>query len=222
MRTRSLLVPSMLALAVLGGCTSDPEPETPSATDTDLATASASGTADATESTLGIPQPPAANGYLCSYVSPSVQRGVAGADLAEPLEVTTEDGLDVWSCEARDGEEAVVRVSISRGEEFSAQARDAARSAGVEMGGPAHLGEVYLDDRTVTALTMCRVPDAEGSLTYEPYALVVEAPQESATDVRRDLTTVATVLAGSLDQSVGCSPKMALENADGAAVTTAP
>ena len=214
MRTRSLLVPSALALAVLGGCTADPEPEAPSA-DTATATSSAG-------STLGVPHPPAANGHLCGYVSPSVQRGVAGGDLAEPLEVTTEDGQDVWSCEARDGEEAVVRVSISRGEEFSAQARDAARSAGVEMGGPAHLGEVYLDDRTVTALTMCRVPDAEGSLTYEPYALVVEAPQESATDVRRDLTTVATVLASSLDQSVGCSPKMALEDADGAAVTTAP
>lgn len=216
MRTRSLLVPPLAAAALLlSACTSASTPESAEATTQDPA--------PSTASDVGVAQPAPANGYLCRYLSLDNQRGVTGAAWSEPLQVTVEDSVDTWECQARDGEEPLVRVAIYRGEELPAQQRVAAREAGLQRSGPPHLGEAYLGDRQVTSLTMCKILDSEGSRTYEPYSLVVEALSEDDTDVRRDLTVVASAMARSLDQAVGCSPRLAAEQApDDAAATTAP
>lgn len=217
MRTRSLLVAPLAAAAfLLSACTSgEPlaEPEQP----TDDA-------AQTSASDVGVVQQPVGNGYLCRYVSESNQRAVAGGEeWMEPVFVTVTDEPDTWVCDARDGEEALVRVAIYRGEELPAQQRTAAQEAGLERGGPAHLGEAYLGDRQVTTVTRCHIRDSSGSGTYEPYSFVVEALSDDDADVRRDLTTVATAMARALDQAIGCSPKLALEEApDDAAATTAP
>lgn len=216
MRTRSLLVPPLAAAALLlSACTSGPGSEGPEASSDDAAQTSASD--------VGVPQSAAADGYLCRYLSDSTRAAITGGPWTEPVQVTLEDSEDTWTCEARDGEEPIVRIAIYRGEELPAQQRTDALEAGLERGGPDHLGEAYLGERQVTTLTMCKVLDSEGSGSYEPYAFVVEALPEDDQDVRRDLTTVATSMARSLDQAIGCSPRMALQQApDDGAATTAP
>lgn len=217
MRIRRLLAPSLGALLVLGGCTSGDAPadETPTGTQTADGTAA---TDDADQT--GVPQPPAANGYLCRYVGPDQQGAVAGGDLAEPVQVDMQNDPTHWICEARDGEETVVRVSILRGQDLADEARDAAQAAEAVEDGPAYLGESYTSARRVTGLTMCRTPDSEGSEGWERYSIVVEAVPESDEDVAKHLTMVAGAAARALDQSVGCSPKMAVSEAVSA--TTAP
>lgn len=216
MRTRTLfLAPLAAAALLLSACTSGPEPEAPEETTDDAVQTSASD--------VGVVQPPSGNGYLCRYVSDENQEAVTGAAWGEPVQITTADSEDTWTCEARDGEEPIVRVSIFRGEELPAQQRSRAQEEGLERGGPDHLGEAYLGNREVTTMTMCRVLDTEGSQDYEPYSFVVEALPEGDEDVRDDLSMVATAMARGLDQAIGCSPKMALQNApDDAAATTAP
>lgn len=218
MRTPLSIATTSLALLLLAGCTSGDEPVRPSEP----------ATADTAEETsdVGVPMPPAANGYLCRYVSPSVAETVLGAPVGEPTEVTTQDDEDAWVCEGREAEEAFIRVSILRGADAVEELRQAvvARVGDVPQEGPAHLGEVYLEDRTVTSLTMCKVIDSEGSREYEPYALVSEALSDGDVDVRQQLSQVTTGLARAMDQSIGCSPKLALEQAGGddGAATSAP
>jgi hypothetical protein len=217
MRTRSLLLPSLAVSALLlSGCTSGADPVDPSPSQTEE-------DADGATSTVGVEEPPAANGFLCRYISPSVQQAVTGAAWSEPVQVTVQDDTTTWLCEARDGDEPLIRLAISRGAERPAEDRAAAQEAGTPEGGPDYLGEAYLAPRTVTALTMCKIPDNEGSRTYEPYSLVVEALADGDEDLRRDLTVVAGTIARSLDQAIGCSPKMAAQQAaENAAATTAP
>lgn len=216
MRTRSLLLPTLaVSTLLLSGCTSGAEPVDPSPSQAEVP--------DGATSTVGAEEPPTGNGFLCRYVSPSVQRAVTGAAWSEPVQVTVQDDTTTWACEARDGDEPLLRLAISRGAELPAQDRTSAQEAGTAEGGPDYLGEAYLAPRTVTALTMCKVPDNEGSRTYEPYSLVVEALAEGEEDLQRDLTVVAGTIARSLDQAVGCSPKMAAQQAaESAAATTAP
>ncbi|WP_134772361.1 hypothetical protein [Ornithinimicrobium flavum] len=217
MRTRSSLLPSLAVSALLlSGCTSGPAPAGPSPSQP------AADDADVT-AVVGVEEPPAANGFLCRYISPSVQRAVTGADWTEPVQVTVQDDRTTWACEGRDGDQPLLRLVIDRGEELPAQDRLAAQEAGIAEGGPDYLGEAYLGPRKVTTLTMCRVPDSEGSQGYEPYSLVVEALAEGEEDLQRDLVVVAGTVARSLDQAVGCSPKMAAQQAaENAAATTAP
>lgn len=211
MRTRTLTTSSLLALLLLAGCTSDDPVDIPTASES----------ADAAEETsdVGVPMPPAANGYLCRYVSPSAQETLLGRQPADVTEVTTQDDSEAWVCEGRSGDERFIRVSIERGADAAQARREAAVEAQTPMGGPDHLGEAYIADRTLTALTMCKVIDSQGSQEYEPYALVSEALTDADTDVRRELTQTTTALARAMDQSIGCSPKMAQ---DEAAATTAP
>lgn len=212
-RLRPLLPAALLAGLALTGCTSGDDAPAPATTEEAGITADPS---------VGTAQPPSASGYLCRYVSPSAQRAVAGQDLAEPLEVTTQDDTQAWVCEARDGDEVVLRTSVLRGEEQVARARERMTDAGVPMEGPPHLGEAYLGERVATSVTRCRVLDAEGSQDYEPYALVAEAVAPGGQDVRRELTSTLTGMASSLDQAIGCSPKRALAELDQGAATTAP
>lgn len=211
MRTRTLTTSSLLALILLAGCTSDDPVDIPTASETP----------DAAEETsdVGVPMPPAANGYLCRYVSPSAQETLLGRELTDVTEVTTQDDSEAWVCEGQSGDERFVRVSIERGPEAAQARREAAVEAETPMEGPNHLGEVYVADRVVTSLTMCKIIDSQGSEEYEPYALISEALTDADTDVRRELVQSTTALARAMDQSIGCSPKMAL---DEAAATTAP
>lgn len=214
MRSRSLLVPPLAAAALLlSGCTSGADPVVPEETSDDAAQTSASD--------VGVVQGPEGNGYLCRYIGREAQRAVTGADWADPLHVTVEDTETSWVCEARDGDEPEIRVAIYRGEGIREQQRAAAEESGLERGGPDHLGEAYLGDHQVMTLTMCHILDQEAVEDYEPYSFVVQALPEEEGDVRRELTTVATAMARSLDQAIGCSPKMALEQAPDAANSTA-
>lgn len=215
MRTRTLLVPALLAALSLGACTSGDLPEEPTTTQT------GDQTSDDEAVTLGTPEPPAANGYLCRYISPAAQRALLdGQDPADPVQVNTADDTDVWSCEGRDGDTGLVRVSILRGDE----ARDEQRAEitareGVEEG-PAHLGEGYVTPRKVVGLTLCRTPSSTGSSDYEPYVFMAEAIPEGDEDVSKDLLATTTAIARGVDQSVGCSPRMAQQQADDASSTT--
>lgn len=218
MRTRFLLLPFLAASAVLiSGCTSGADPDAPPPDQDDEA-------AVTTPSLMvGVEEPPAANGFLCRYVSRSGQEAVTGGAWSEPVQVTVQDDTTTWACEARDGEEPLIRVTINRGPELPARDRAEAQEAGIEQDGPDYLGESYLSARKVTALTLCKVPDNEGSRTYEPYSFVVEALAVGEEDLERDLTVVATTMARTMDQAIGCSPKMAAQQAaENAAATTAP
>lgn len=217
MRTRPLPVPLLAAAAVLlSACTSGSAPAGPQEATDDAARTTASD--------VGVVQGPADTGHLCRYVSTDTQRAITGADWTDPVHVTLEDSRDSWVCQARDGQDPIVRVAIHRGEGVLEQQRAAAAESGLERGGPAHLGEAYLGDRQVTALTRCRILGTDAGEDYEPYSFVVQALPDGETDLRRELTTVATAVARSMDQEVGCSPKMALDRApaDDAASTTAP
>src|SRR5699024_8427891 len=149
MRTRSLLLPSLAVSALLlSGCTSGADPVDPSPSQTKE-------DADGATSTVGAEEPPAAKGFLYRYIRPSVQQAVTGSAWSEPVQATGQDATTTWLCEARDGDEPLIRLAISRGAERPAEDRAAAQEAGIAEGGPDYLGEAYLAPRTVTALTMC-------------------------------------------------------------------
>lgn len=212
MRTRSLLAPSLAAFLVLGGCTSGEEPLDPTPTET-------AGTDDSAVTT-GVPQGPTANGYLCRYLGPDQLAALGGGDPAEPLQVDVQDDPTHWVCEARDGEETLARVSILLGEDLAAAERETATSAEGVQSGPDYLGESYVSARRVSGLTRCHVPDGQGSTTWGSYTMVIEALGESDEDLSKHLLTAAGAAASSLDQAVGCSPKLARSEAESA--TTAP
>lgn len=208
MRTRPTILAALTASLglLLGACTSDTDPgPSPSPG----AQADGSGAAQDAQDTerAGSTAAPA-RGHLCRYVPPATQEAVAGHDLVDPYQLMVANDPDSWVCETRDGEEALVRVSILRGDGVWSDQRALAQEQEGVIEGPEWLGESYQSARRITGLTMCGVV-RDGEATHEPYALVVEAVNESDEDVSRVLSTAASSLARSLDQSLGCSPRMA-------------
>lgn len=216
MRTRSLPAAALTAslALLLGGCTSGDAPPvepSPDARTGEAAPDDGTGDEDADEDGAGTTAPPAARGYLCRYITQETQETVAGGELEDPYEVTVQDDPESWVCEARDGDRALVRVSILRGEGIWDTQRDLAHAeehGEVEDGSP-WLGESYTSARRVTGLTMCAQPDGDGPEDYEPYALVVEALPDADEDVSSELNNAASAAARGIDQSIGCSPRMA-------------
>lgn len=208
MRTRPTILASLTASLglLLGACTSDTDP---APSPTEQAGGSEDGTAAPQEDTerAGSTATPV-SGHLCRYISPGTQETVAGHDLGDPYQLIVTNDQDSWVCEARDGDEPLVRVSILRGEGIWGEQRALAQEQEGVAEGPDWLGESYLSQRRITGLTMC-TGVVDGQASHEPYALVVEAVNESDEDVSDALSTTASTLARSMDQSVGCSPRMA-------------
>lgn len=196
-RSTGLAAATALALA-LGACTSEHDPAeetTPAATEEAAATGG-----------------PASGGWLCSYLGPSTLRAVAGQESQESQEfqeVTVQDDRQGWACEVRDGEQPLVGISIQRGEAARVAAQERAEQAEDVRQGPEYLGVSYLSPRLVTGLTLCRDVGSPGSEEYEPYTMVAEALTDSDDDVSDELRSALTQLAATLDQTVGCSPRMA-------------
>ncbi|WP_131103522.1 hypothetical protein [Ornithinimicrobium sufpigmenti] len=213
MRTRPAIVAALTAsfTLFLGACSSGVDPQPGSA-------AGAPDTLDAGETTgtPGDPEPelagstaaPAARGFLCRYVDPETQAAVAGHDLSDPYQLIVANDEDSWVCEVRDGDAGVIQVSVLRGGDTWGPQRTLAQEQEGVTEGPEWFGEAYQSPRRVTGLTMC-AGVVDGQRTHEPYALVVEAVTDSDEDVSPVLTTTAATLARSLDQVLGCSPKMA-------------
>lgn len=220
MRTRPpvLAVVTASVSLLLGACTSgdDPQQEAPTSVqngpDGEQPTdgPAEDGDADAAGSTA----PPAERGFLCRYVTEATQEVLAGGDLTDPYQLMVQNDPQSWVCEVRDEDEALVRVSILRGEGVWDTQRDLAEAEQGVTEAPPWLGESYQSSRRITGLTMCTLAQ-EGGGTYEPYALVVEAVSDSTEDVTGELSTTASALARSLDQAIGCSPRMARGEIEG-------
>lgn len=213
MRTRPTILASLTASLglLLGACTTDTDPapsptEQPDGSEENGVAAPEEGTEEGSERAGSTAAPVA--GHLCRYISPDTQETVAGHDLAEPHQLIVANDPDSWVCEARDGEESLLRVSILRGQGVWSDQRALAQEQEGVAEGPAWLGESYLSARRITGLTMCTAV-VDGQATHEPYALVVEAVTESDEDVSSALSATASTLARSIDRAVGCSPKMA-------------
>lgn len=210
MRTRPMIFAALTASAavLLGACTSDakpqPTPEVEEGPGDDGASEEPQEDRDAVGSTAA----PLGQGYLCRYITEATQKAVAERDLEAPYQLIVENDETTWVCEARDGDDPLVRVSILRGDGIWDTQRALAQEHEGVVEGPDWLGEGYQSARRITGLTMCATsPDPD--LVYEPYALVVEAVTDSGLDVAGELSTTASALARGLDQSIGCSPKMA-------------
>ena len=210
MRTRPTIFAALTASAalLLGACTSDADPQpTPDVEEGPGDDDATDGPREA-EDAAGSTAAPASRGYLCRYVTEATQKVVAERDLTDPYQLMVENDETTWVCEARDGDDPWVRVSILRGEGIWDTQRALAQEHEGVVEGPAWLGEGYQSPRRITGLTMCATsPDPD--LVYEPYALVVEAVTDSDLNVVGELNTTASALARGLDQAVGCSPKMA-------------
>lgn len=204
MHTRPLLLTSLVATVALGlaACTSGEDNGAEPPTDTD-AGATGAGATDGAAVTEG----PEANGYLCRFVSPPAQQAVSGGELSQPQAVVVDDSAEAWTCEARDGDEGVIRVSYLLGEEHRSEQRAVLDGVPDVSTGPEWLGESFVSPRMVVGLTLCT--DPEGTDDRVPFTIVAEALQESDEDVSAELTNVATATARALDQGVGCSPRQA-------------
>lgn len=208
MRIRPTILATLTASfgLLLGSCTADTGPGPSPTGQAGQELDGAPGTGEAPERAGSTAAP--VGGHLCRYVSPGTQHAVAGQDLLEPSQLIVANDPDSWVCEARDGDRGLVRVSILRGEGVWRDQRALAQEQEGVTEGPEWLGESYRSARRVTGLTMCSTV-VDGEATYEPYALVVEAVVASDEDVSGALSTTASTLARSMDQSVGCSPRMA-------------
>lgn len=209
MRTRPMILAALTASfsLLLGACTSGSEPtgQTDSGTE---GTASEQNTPQPQEEAVGSTAEPI-RGYLCRYVDERAQEAVAGGALQDAYQVIVANDRDSWVCETRHGDdEALVRISILRGEDVWSDQRALAQEQEGVTEGPDYLGEAYQSARRITGLTMC-VGVVDGEATHEPYALVVEAVPDSDEDVADEFSRTASALARSMDQTVGCSPRMA-------------
>ena len=209
MRTRPTILAALTASLglLLGACTSDSDPGPSPAEQTDGPEENGTAAPDESTESAGSTAAPD-RGHLCRYIAPGTQETVAGHDLVDPYQLIVANDQDSWVCEARDGEEGLVRVSILRGQGIWGDQRALAQEQEGVVEGPEWLGESYRSDRRITGLTMCATV-VDGGATPEPYALVVEAVNESDEDVSSVLSTTASTLARSMDQTVGCSPRMA-------------
>lgn len=203
--TRTVL-PLALALALaLGACTSGPDPAEQTGQATSAQPSDPAEAAAATEA--------AARGWVCRHIGPDAVLAVAGEEPAQLQGVTVKDDQEGWTCEARDGQQPLVRVSIERGEAARDAAQERAEAAAGVQDGPEHLGVSYESPRLVTGLTLCRDVDNQGSQDYEPYTLVAEALTDSEDDVSAELRATLGLVAANLDQTIGCSPRQAREDA---------
>ena len=209
MRTRPMILAALTASLTLlvGACSSESDPQ-PSPTG-QTGTSDEDGTAapQVDQDAVGSTAAPV-RGYLCRYITQETQEAVAGRELSDPHQVLVANDANSWVCEARDGDESLVRVSILRGEDAWGTQRALAQEEEGVTEGAEWLGESYQSARRITGLTMC-AGQVDGEATYEPYALVLEAVTESDEDVSSALNRTASTLTRSLDQAVGCSPKMA-------------
>lgn len=215
MRTRTLTAAITVAgLALgLGACTSG-EPE-PAPTSDDTAVTSD----DGLEGTAGN------QGWMCNYVSPTAIELANGSAPQTTRMLVTEDTEDSWVCDVlvggRGEQEPVIELSIHLGEGAWTDARARAEGAeGVEPG-PDHLGVSFISPGLVTGLTMCKDPQSDDVGDKIPYALVAESLGQTDARTTEYLQRALTETAKGLDQTVGCSPKLAAKE-DAAAQTTAP
>jgi hypothetical protein len=217
MRTRTITLAAVTAglTLALGACsaeTADPDPTTG---DDAAVTSTAE---DGLEGEAGN------RGWMCQYVSPTAIELANGGEAQTPRELVTQDDADNWVCDVLvggPGEQApLIRLGIRLGED----ARDTARARaegeeGVEDG-PEHLGVSFVSPGLVTGLTLCGDPQSTDAQARIPYSLVIESLGETDVETTDHLQRALTETAKSLDQSLGCSPKRAVE--EDASATTAP
>lgn len=209
MRTRPTILAALTASfsLLLGACSTSSDPE-PSPTGQDGTDTQDTAGPQPQEEAVGSTAEPI-RGFLCRYVDEDAQEAVAGGAMQDPYQVIVANDRDSWVCETRHGDdEALVRVSILRGADVWSSQRALAQEEADVTEGAEYLGESYRSARRITGLTMC-AGVVDGESTHEPYALVVEALPESDEDVSGQFTKTASALARSMDQTVGCSPRMA-------------
>lgn len=214
MHTRTATAATATGLAlVLGACTSGGADSAPTSEDTAVTSD------DGLEGTAGN------QGWMCNYVSPTAIELANGSTPETTRMLVTEDTEDSWVCDVLVGgkgeQEPLIELSIHLGERSWAQARARAEGAkGVEPG-PDHLGVSFVSPGLVTGLTMCTDPQSDDPDDKIPYALVAESFRQTDATTTEHLQRAVTETAKNLDQSIGCSPKLALQQ-DAAARTTAP
>lgn len=215
MRNRTLTAAATatgLAL-VLGACTSGgPEPA-PTSDDTAVTSG------DGLEGSAGN------RGWMCNYVSPKAIELANGSAPGTTRMLLTEDTQESWVCQVlvggRGEQEPVVELSIRLGQAAREEARSRAEAAEGVSPGPDHLGVSFVSPGLVTGLTMCTDPASSDVADKIPYTLVAESFGQTDEKTTHQLQAVLTETAKGLDQSVGCSPKLALQQ-DAAAQTDGP
>lgn len=205
MRTRTLGLVLLAALLPLAGCTSDPaEPPAPTTEDDAAVT---------TES--GLEGQEGNAGWYCRYLNTATLETALGEESTTPRELVVSDTADEWVCDVLNGgigdQEPALRVSILLGEDAVGEARTRAEDLDGTVPGPAHLGESYLSPGLVTALTACRLPTAERLDDYGPLAVTFESFHSDDETTTENLRQAASQAAQQLDQSLGCSPRLARE-----------
>lgn len=215
MRTRTLATAVTAAglVLALGACTSD-APD-PAPTSDDAAVTSD----DGLEGTAGN------QGWMCNYVSPTAIELANGGAPETTRMLVTEDTEESWACEVlvggRGEQKPIIELAVRLGEDARAQARAEAEGAeGVETG-PDHLGVSFVSPGMVTGLTLCKDPQSADVDDKIPYTLVARSFGETDPETTDHLERAVTETAKNLDQSVGCSPKRALQE-EAAAQTEAP
>lgn len=206
MRTsRAVLATSLLATVALAGCTSEPDGSDPTATATD----------DGLEGS--IPD----NGWWCRMFDEEVVAAATGGQTDVAREVLRQNDEQGWQCEVVlpvDGgpeTEVVFTLTIAVDDTGTADAlRADARAAGAEPG-PGYLGESYVFPGGVVAILPCGAPpDSPSAGSQVPYAVSVVAHSEAGREMTTELVSPARRTVVDLDQTTGCSPKLA-ERPDG-------
>lgn len=210
MRTsRAFLATSLLAVLFVAGCTSDP--------------AETDDTASATEGLEGsVPD----NGWWCRMFDDELVAAATGGREDVAREVLRQNDDQGWQCEVvlpvDDGPEteAVLTLTIAvddaaAADELRAQAAD----AGAEPG-PDYLGESYVFPGTVAAIVPCDAPPSSAAAGSQvPHAISVVGHSEAGSQMTEELVAPARRTVMDLDQTSGCSPKLAQRPGDASTTT---
>lgn len=202
LRTFGLIL--LAATTAMTGCTSGPvEEET---TDDAIVTSD-----DGLEGSEGT------SGWYCRYLNAGLIESALGQESTTPRELVVSDTAEEWICEVLNGgpgeQDPILRVSIQLGQDAVDTARTRAETAEDVQDGPEHLGESYLSAGLVTGLTACRLPTAQRLDDFGPLAIVLESLGQTDATTTQQLRAAASQAAQQLDQSLGCSPKVAREAA---------
>lgn len=199
---------ALVAGLALSAC-SDDTPSTPTGGgDTDGATS--------TENAL--PLHPT-DGWWCQYMDKKLVDAATGGRSAEATQVVVSNDGHQFRCEVQlpatsgDPEVAIALDVIADDAAAVADARAKAQALAGVVPGPTYLGESYVAPGYAVALVPCGlVPGNARNSVKVPWALTISAPLEPGQTVTDELTTPLNYYLKALDQSVGCSPKQAIED----------
>jgi hypothetical protein len=197
--SRAFLATSLLAVLAVAGCTSDPAETDDTASETD-----------------GLEGSVPDNGWWCRMFDDELVAAVTDGQEDVAREVLRQNDEQGWQCEVVlpvDGgpeTEAVLTLTIAvddapAADELRAEAADAGAGSG-----PDYLGESYVFPGTVVAIVPCGAPPSSAAAGSQvPHAISVVAHSAAGSQMTDELVDPARRTIVDLDQTSGCSPKLA-------------